>query len=668
MRRFDERPPGIVGVLGKLEKGAYMVRSFGLAGMAAAFVCCGGQENLVRNPGFEETEPSGATVSWNERKPVYRFADGAGREGTRGLVFENSDPSFYSFPTQALDLQRGCCYAYEGWVRTEGLSGEESGATVCMEWYDGSRYLGGAYAEGVRGTSEGWQRVHGFTRMIPTNATRVSLAPYVRRGMTGKAWFDDLKVTRHVPPLVRAVSLSSYRHVAAEGPVSLHAVLALDESGVAPSEVTGLFSVESGDGRTVKRLAPTTLTARHAACTLDARTLPVGAYTVRFALTARDGKSCGSAQTRFSRVETLPKRRVFIDAHQRLIVEGQPFFPLGMYWSGIKENDLDLYAESPFNCLMPYGSPTTNQMDACQARNLKVLYSIKDYYSGTRWAPASMKTEEDERAEIRRRVALHGRHPALIAWYINDELPLSMVDRLAARQSLMEELDPDHPTWVVLYQYNQVDAYLPTFDVIGTDPYPLPDKPVGTALQWTRDTRDLTFRTRAVWQVPQVFDWGAYRKGAAREKTRAPTLAEMRAMAWQCVAAGANGLVFYSFFDLFKMHERDPFERRWSDICAMGAEIKRYIPVLLSVEPLPQLACKGPAAVETRAWRMGQHLYLLAVNGDTVPADAEVTVEGGVSGLHAEFGQAPRILKGGRLAFRLDPLDPVMVRVTLGAR
>jgi hypothetical protein len=92
--------------------------------------------------------------------------------------------------------------------------------------------------------------------------------------------------------------------------------------------------------------------------------------------------------------------------------------------------------------------------------------------------------------------------------------------------------------------------------------------------------------------VPQVFDWGAYRKGAAREKTRAPTLAEMRAMAWQCVAAGANGLVFYSFFDLFAMSDRDPFERRWSDVCAMGEEIKRYLPIMLSVETLPQLACR----------------------------------------------------------------------------
>ena len=68
-----------------MKKGKVMIcnRNVWLAVIAAAFVCHGGQENLVRNPGFEQTEPSGATVAWPERKPVYRFADGAGREGSR---------------------------------------------------------------------------------------------------------------------------------------------------------------------------------------------------------------------------------------------------------------------------------------------------------------------------------------------------------------------------------------------------------------------------------------------------------------------------------------------------------------------------------------------------------------------------------------------------------
>jgi hypothetical protein len=216
---------------------------------------------------------------------------------------------------------------------------------------------------------------------------------------------------------------------------------------------------------------------------------------------------------------------------------------------------------------------------------------------------------------------------------------------------------------VVLYQYSQVRAYLATFDVIGTDPYPIPGKPAGTALEWTRVTRDQCYGARAVWQVPQVFDWGAYKKGEEREKTRAPTLAEMRAMAWQCVAAGANGLVFYSFFDLFKMNDRDPFEKRWADVCAMAEEVKRYSPVLLSAEPAPSVTCGGSPSVETRAWRVGDSVYVLAVNGASEAATVTVTVGEGFGSLKAEFGSPPDRGGGSTLVYRFAPLEPVLVRL-----
>jgi len=254
-------------------------------------------------------------------------------------------------------------------------------------------------------------------------------------------------------------------------------------------------------------------------------------------------------------------------------------------------------------------------------------------------------------------------HPALLAWYVNDERPLTMLDRLTARQRLMEELDPDHPTWAVLNQYNQVISYLPTCDVVGTDPYPIPERPASMALQWTRATRDQTHGTRAMWQVPQVFDWGAHRKGAERERARAPTLQEMRSMAWQCVAAGANGLVFFSFFDLYRMNDRDPFDTRWTDVCAMAGEIKRYIPVILSDEAAQQVTSEGPASVETRAWRSGPDVYLLAVNSEAKPVTATVTVAGGCQSVSAEFGKPPEVRADGTLVYTFAPLEPVMVRI-----
>ncbi|MDD4101049.1 MAG: hypothetical protein PHU80_00260 [Kiritimatiellae bacterium] len=623
-----------------------------------------GTENLVKNPGFEETDAPGTTMAWSDRKPVYRFIDGCGRMGSRGLAFDNNDPKFYSFPTQPIAFEPGACYEFEVWVRTEALEGEESGASICMEWYgaDG-KWLGGAYTEGVRGTSEGWVRVKGSGRAIPEKAARVVVAPYVRRGMTGKAWFDDMRVSRYYPPLASTVSASCYRHVAASGPVTFSAALGLKHSGIKADECAALFVFKDKSGATLKKLKPEILEEARAQITLDATELPIGESRVHFEISARDAAAKGTASTFFRRVERLPERKAYIDAHRRLIADGQPFFPLGMYWSGIKEPDLEVYAKGPFNCLMPYGSPSTNQMDLCHAHGLKVLYSIKDLYHGTRWAPKHIKTAEDETAAIKRTVELHRHHPALLAWYINDELPIEMNDRLAARQRLMEELDPDHPTWVVLYQYDQVGRYMDTFDVIGTDPYPIPKEPVGTALEWTRVTRDLSHNSRALWQVPQVFDWGAYRKGVEQEKARAPTLAEMRAMAWQCIAAGANGLVFYSFFDLQKMNERNPFERRWSEVCEMAAEIKRFMPILLSIEPVPSVKVEAPVSVETRLWRHAGSVYLLAVNGADEPVEAKAQVAGGFKSVVPQFGPAPDNDGNGGLTFKLTPLEPVLVRM-----
>ena len=135
-------------------------------------------------------------------------------------------------------------------------------------------------------------------------------------------------------------------------------------------------------------------------------------------------------------------------------------------------------------------------------------------------------------------------------------------------------------------------------------------------------------------------------------------------MSWQCVAAGANGLIFYSFFDLFKMKERDPFEKRWAEVCAVAEEIKRYIPVILSAEPAPSVTCEGPASVETRVWRSGGDVYLLAVNGADEPVTATVAVAGGFKRVTAEFGQVPANAGDGRLAYALAPLEPVLVRLS----
>ena len=622
---------------------------------------CVNAGNLVKNPGFEELDSAGKPLAWNEVKPVYRIKDGAGRNGSRGLAFENSDPAFYSFPSQKLSVTPGQQYTFSVWVKTIGLKGDENGATVCIQWSDkNGKFLGGSYPHGKKGDCD-WYKIEGHAK-VPAEAAFVSISPYVRRGLTGRAWFDDLSVTHYVPPMVGVLCSSGYRGVSAGGIVQYFAELHLAEAGSAPDKVAALFFVKDKSGKPVFGSPADFVEDDRAGIEIDTSKIPVGEYTVEFNLKRKGGKELGTATCSLKRVSELPARKVYIDEHRRTIADGKPFFPLGMYWSSIKKDRLETYAKGPFNCLMPYGAPNKEKMDMAHNAGLKVIYSVKDIYSGTRWAPKGVKTLEDEVSYIKQKVEVFKNHPALLAWYINDELPLTMIDRLAARRDLMEELDPDHPAWVVLYQYNQVRSYIPSFDIIGTDPYPIPKKPVGTALEWTRVTRDESFNLRPMWQVSQVFDWGGYRKGKEREESRAPTLDEMRAMAWQCIAAGANGLVFYSYFDLYKMNERDPFEKRWKDVCSMASEIKRFIPVMLSVDPVKNFSWVKPAQVQGRVWSYKGETYILAVNGGSEPAEARIMFDKSVKQFNVEFGDAPKRMKFGAYRFTLDPLRPVMVR------
>ncbi|HCA45941.1 MAG TPA: hypothetical protein DEP45_00920 [Armatimonadetes bacterium] len=308
----------------------------------------------------------------------------------------------------------------------------------------------------------------------------------------------------------------------------------------------------------------------------------------------------------------------YIDEHNRLIVEGDPFFPLGMYCSGVTETLLETYTEAPFNCLMPYASPDEAGMDLIERYGLKCIYSIKDFYAGTQYAPASIQVVGDEEPAVRERVRRYREHPALLAWYLNDERPLSMIDQLEAHQRWVEEEDPNHPTWVVLYQVNDVGGYIRSFDAIGTDPYPIPNRSAAMAGEWAETTREAVGDARPIWMVPQVHNWGVYR---GYEGARPPTAAEVRSMTWQCICEGADGLIYYSWQDLHR-DETTPFDERWPELKAVVEEVAEQIPVLLSVEPTPELEVQAPETVRWTVRTLNGTSWLFLANGEAEPARA----------------------------------------------
>lgn len=464
-------------------------------------------------------------------------------------------------------------------------------------------------------------------RRAMTLAMVLSLAPAVRAPAEAPAPPPaPLLETMLVSPVYRG-------RVTAAGPQAIRLKVRLNLAAhnlkIESVRLTGeLLNASGGVVRTAP--SPELQEGPSAEVIIPARDLTAGTYTAVVKLLGPDEKALQETRHEIVRLPNSFRPKAAVDEHQRLLLDGKPFFPLGMYWGGIDEADLKLYADSRFNCLMPYGAPSQSQMDLAHKHGLKVIYTIKDCYAGLPGCPASIKTEADEEPRIRETLRQFRNHPALLAWYLNDELTQGYVPRLEAHQRWVEEEDPHHPTWAVLCQLGEVGNCLRTFDVIGTDPYPIGQgQPPSMAGAWTLETLRQVASARPMWQVPQAHNLGNYMAEADKKKGRTPGYDEKRSMAWQCICEGAMGLVFYSWFDV-KRNPDVPFEAQWRDLKKIAAEIDRAAPALLSVEPAPPVTAQcRPAEPRWLHWRVhsrGGKLRLFAVNNGDAEGEATFTI------------------------------------------
>ena len=594
--------------------------------------------NLVRNAGFEVVQ-HGQIEAWQGPAEVYRSAAGVTAEGRRALAYDNRDPGRYVLFKQPVPLQPGLRYEVKAKVRTRHLVGDETGATVALEWSDaGGRYLGGCYPEGRKGDAE-WGDVSAICDRVPPEATSGSVVCYVRRGMTGRAWWDAVSV-RHWrgSPMDTLLLSPSYRGLVlgtgdAAAKVQVRLWAADIQGGLEGARVRAFVTGSRGEQSGLLEVAA----AAEQVLRVPIPREPAG-YRVTVELTGPGGAAQAREAYAVRRKATPPSS--YIDHHRRLIVDGQPFLPLGMYFTTMDEEQLRLYAQGPFNTVMSYQTPDERTLDLLHKLGLKAIVSLKDLYFGTRWCPNTIRSESDEEPAVRRIVRRLRAHPAVLAWYVNDELPLTMRSRLEAHQRWVEEEDPDHPTWAVLFQVDDFRHYVNTFDVAGADPYPIPDKPAALAGLWTRMVRQAVQGRRAQWMVPQAFRWP--------DKSRPPSVAELRSMTWQCLAEGATGLIYYSWSEM-RNDRAFPFAQRWPHLVQLAREVHRLAPVILSSDPVPPVTVTGPPALHWTARAHRGEVYVILVN------DGEASITGSV-----HWPRPPR--------FMVRDGNPVSVGATMKVR
>lgn len=620
----------------------------------------------LANPSFEQARSDGGAAGWSGESSAFVIASEDARTGNTCLKW-TGDGTRYNLCSQTTKLRPGDWIDFSVWVKTKDLKG--GAATVCVEWNrpDGTWY-GGAYAHGMKGTTDDWEKVSARTK-IPDDAANPRIIVYVTESGSGTAWFDDVEIAQYEPPFFSAIMTNRYRSQSTGGPVDVFVCYTKTTNKVDFKELEPELEIVGNDGSKASA-ALVEAADDYYRFSFDSTELSVGKYTLTCSMDDPLSQKPQTVSTPFTKLDEYPARVSYIDEHQRLIRNGEPFFPLGLYLSAASPEQIEILGDSPFNCVMPYAPISRSAVDSLFENGIHTIYSVKDNFPGLQ-----NQTMEEGNARTERMINELKDCPGVIAWYINDELPATMVDDLSARRDQVEALDPSRPAWVVLYQVNELRSYLSTFDVIGTDPYPISDKEPSVAAEWTEKTVNAVFGKRAVWQVPQIFNWASYKSGdKEKAKYRAPTFEEMRGMAWMCVANGANGLIFYSFFDLFKMDKtvdeggyalvREPFDKRWGEVKTMAQEIEEQFPILLAAGETLDIAPTEASSDEAiyRLYGTDEGTWLLVVNKSREPQQAEFAVPEGAKVVETRLG-SEAAQDGNTICVDLGALEPRLILI-----
>ncbi len=313
---------------------------------------------------------------------------------------------------------------------------------------------------------------------------------------------------------------------------------------------------------------------------------------------------------------------VTIDEHNRLILNGAPFFPLGLYlwWDGQQPypdtDELDAIAASDFDTLMHYNtafaSDTENSafLAALPSRGLKLIFSLyaKGCNRGPPYDPEPVNTVCEMEIPFptigefetytEQKVTGFKDHPAIIAWYLNDEICPVCLDWLVAgynKIKQLDKLDSSHPVWSVHWNYSGPNSWLlqeaHTTDIVGVDPHTNHPNPITL----TANMADAAIATgKPLWLVPGIAN---------------ATLAEMRAMTYVAVNRGAKGLIYYRYSALD--------DTRWEQIKEIAREIDQHQlrSVFLSTSQTSDndVTCNNGDIDFKLMWDGGTY-YLFAVN------------------------------------------------------
>ena len=377
-------------------------------------------------------------------------------------------------------------------------------------------------------------------------------------------------------------------------------------------------------------------------------------------------------------------------ADHTFLVNGRPFFPLGLYYcaeefedpSGKLLQELKGYG---FNTAgyYRYGNPSwREELDRAHRLGLKVW--VRGHNGFALDTPAAEKAALDQVRNLRE-------HPALLIWEFEDEPLYNKVSIAAARKghALVKREDPHHPLLTVEWPgaVHRLAEWKGLGDVFAVDLYPIP-RSRGYGRLPNKDItqmRDYLAALRAAHGekpfllVLQAWAWEPLKDGAKGY----PTPHENRFMAYQAVIHGAKGLFYYGQLRCTRPNpaaalasaskepqvQQTEFARCqelnrafWTAHRPLFRELSQATALfVLEDAPATRTLVASPAvtALEGRTKQQGAHLYHLVVNASDQPQRVTYQLPPGVRAatIHVLFEGRTLPVANGTFTDEFRPYD-----------
>jgi len=266
------------------------------------------------------------------------------------------------------------------------------------------------------------------------------------------------------------------------------------------------------------------------------------------------------------------------------LIDGKPFFPIGLY--GVTEREFNgNNIDEAFRGLKEGGFNFAHSYN--MAREDRFL-AAAEKYGFKLWSSARFPDE--------RFVEIERHSPAIIAWYLGDDTsyntkPSELFDYFDSVKAvdptrITVQADPINSDQYVSNYFPYVqgtDAFLPEIYPVRDDG---PESGFKCVAQTIKDIKrcqsDIIAANdgpKAIWAIIQYFQgWGW---------KRFPTNDELRAMSFGALAAGANGITWYTYGG-FVNPEKGTYNygvtsspERWHNITTLATQINELTPFLL---------------------------------------------------------------------------------------